>query len=110
MQEIRDSFDQDLLCDLEDISADHAKIPSAVTERIFQLNALNPAKYRPRQAGSGNVAIQINFGGFQVPKFQRSRSRQVEAHYEVQSSKPERSRQSDVDDEILGLRDLGVKL
>jgi len=34
----------------------------------------------------------------------------VEAHYEVQSSKPERSRQSDVDDEILGLRDLGVKL
>ena len=45
---------------LEQISEENAENPKAVTERIFQLNALNSAKYRPKQAGIQANNIQIN--------------------------------------------------
>lgn len=82
---IKRHYEQQVLTNIEKFSREVAlSDKQKTTERAIHLNALDPAKYRPRQSGQGNVAIQINFGGFQVPKFQRSQFRsQVKAECSV---------------------------
>ena len=51
---------------LETVSHVAALDPKNYRERKFQLEALDPEKYRPNFTGYGNAPIQINFG-FNVP-------------------------------------------
>ena len=60
VQEIREKHRLVLLESLEGLSENFATIPGNVTERIFQLNALHPEKYRPRANSSNVTNIQIN--------------------------------------------------
>jgi len=63
LQAAQDSSD---LEELEEISVVQAKDPKKTTERIFQLNALNRAKYRPTGAGGFTPNINIIVGTLQL--------------------------------------------
>ena len=51
---------------LEQKSERNAEEDHRVTERIFQLNALNPAKYKPKNVGGVTNNIQINTTSLQI--------------------------------------------
>ena len=53
VDEITGECDSRHLSELEHISMTQAMKPGNVTERIFQLNALKPEKYRPRPGSGG---------------------------------------------------------
>ncbi len=65
--EIKGRVDQQTLERLEARSVKNADDDKNTTERIFQLNALNSPKYRPKAGGTQVTAINITLG-VQVPK------------------------------------------
>lgn len=67
ISDIKAVVDTDRLERLEDRSASLADDPKNTTERIFQLNALRPERYRPRAGGNQLTSINITLG-VQVPK------------------------------------------
>lgn len=64
---VQDMFRRHRLEKMEVISTDEALDPKNVRERIFQLGAHDPGKYRSKQQ-VGPTSINIQFG-FQLPKF-----------------------------------------
>ncbi len=68
VSEVRSSREQLLLAAIEGVSEEQALIPSKVTDRAIQLNALAPSKYK-RDSKGVQVATQVNIMiGFTPPK------------------------------------------
>ena len=90
---IKKNHDQVLQEELEEISYEHARKPSSVTQRIFLLNALDPARYRPKPVAPAPPQINISFG-FDIPDYEKIARRQgggpapVEVEYEDVTPEP----------------------
>jgi len=84
---VRDKFEEDTLVELEQLSEMRAKDPKATTERIFQLNALRPEKYKPKPQAPQLPALTINFG-VRIPKLPGLR--EVPGDIEVTPAPPRR--------------------
>jgi hypothetical protein len=68
VSEVQSSREKLLLAAIEGVSEEQALVPSKVTDRAMQLNALAPGKYK-RDAKGAQVATQVNIMiGFTPPK------------------------------------------
>lgn len=88
VEEVRWERDQRNLADLATLSLERARDPKNVTERIFNLNALDPGKYRPKPQAPQLPPLTINFG-VRIPKLPGMGSQEVPADAEVVPTKVE---------------------
>ena len=71
-----------VLIDLEIISETQAKRPKNTTERIFQLNALDSAKYRPKQVNIAAASVHVTIG-WSPPALREKSKAEVKADYAI---------------------------
>ena len=92
VQNVRVFFEAQVLDQLEEISENCALDKKNITERIFQMNALNPGKYRPRQTNIQATSIHVSYG-FQSPVAidrkpeKRVKGAEVKANFTVETPK-----------------------
>ena len=79
---IRQMHEDTVLIDLEIISETQAKLPKNTTERIFQLNALDSAKYRPKQVNIAATSVHVTIG-WAPPALREKGKKEVQADYAI---------------------------
>ena len=97
--EIKAEWDSKHLDELEEISIVQAKKPGCMTERFFNMKALNPSKYREKQQALQVAPVNILIG-FTPPKhIGMDKSKEIKADAEVQEipSRASRGRNSGAD-------------
>ena len=93
VEKMKAEWDSRHLAELEEISMTQAKKPGNVTERIFNMKALNPAKYRDKTMHSntgGKITIVYGFeiggGGGPERVTVSPTGEQIDGQYEVSKS------------------------
>jgi len=87
VNEIRKEIDEQDLAVLAELSINQAMNPKNVTERIFNLNALDPSRYRPKPQAPQLPPLNITFG-FAIPRLPNMPGNEVPAEVEVVEPAP----------------------
>ena len=118
---ITDQWDSRHLAELEEVSMTQAKKPGNITERLFNMKALNPGKYREKATPISpviniTVGYQMGpdpprFGHVVDPENEHDLSQPVQVGYEViEETDPPVAPTRDTPDNVLSEGDIDIDL